>query len=184
MALEIERRFLVHNRAWQSLVKWEAVIQQGYLLSQEDGLTTRVRLQKQEYGSWQAWLTIKARSYAGGPAYARLEFEYPIPVEDAKELLLLSPWRLSKKRYGLRLSDGDWVLDVFDGPNSPLVIAEVELEDSEVRISIPKWCGQEVTGRHQFSNAALARTPFQAWNQKDREEVESPLNQSSEDINS
>jgi adenylate cyclase len=163
MALEIERRFLVIDETWRQHVEWEAEIKQGYLFSSEDGLTTRIRVQTQPNRAPQAWLTIKAKGPSKVMAHARLEFEYAIPVEDAEELLSLSPWYLEKKRHGLHLSEGDWVLDIFSGSNSPLVIAEVELTHPEAKPPIPVWCGKEVTGVHQLSNAALARHPLQNW---------------------
>ena len=163
MALEIERRFLVRGEGWQSQVDWQAELRQGYLLSREDGLTMRLRLQRQQNGAEQAWLTIKAMAESEVPSHARLEFEYAIPVEDAEALLKLAPDQINKKRYGLHLPGGDWVLDVFSGRNAPLVIAEVEVQNPEDSPPIPCWCVKEVTGMHQLSNAALAHTPFQNW---------------------
>lgn len=163
MALEIERRFLVRGDGWQAHVGWEADLRQGYLLHGEDGLTVRVRLQRDGSGVQQAWLTIKALAPSEAPSHARLEFEYAIPVEDAHALLALAPWQVSKKRYGLRLPGGDWVLDVFSGSNAPLVIAEVEMEQPEDNPAIPSWCAKEVTGIQPLSNAALAHRPLQDW---------------------
>lgn len=120
MPLEIERRFLVSGDGWREHVVWVAELRQGYLLRRDDGLTARIRLQQQLDREHQSWLTIKALPQAGAPANARLEFEYPIPVADAQELLRLAPWCLDKRRHGLRLPDGDWVLDVFSGNNAPL----------------------------------------------------------------
>lgn len=168
MPLEIERRFLVSGDGWREHVTWEAELRQGYLLNREDGLTARIRLQQQLNREHQSWLTIKALPPQGAPAHARLEFEYPIPMEDAKALLDHAHWRVEKCRYGLQLPDGDWVLDVFSGENSPLVIAEVELQHPEDALQIPRWCGQEVTGVHQLSNAALASHPWQNWSAEDR----------------
>ena len=169
MALEIERRFLVRGDGWRSHVTWEAQLQQGYLLNREDGLTARVRLQRPDNGNDQAWLTIKAKADAEAPSHARLEFDYAIPVEDALALLKLSAWQVSKKRHGLHLPGGDWVLDVFAGHNAPLVIAEVELEQPEDTPPIPSWCGREVTGLHQLSNAALAQIPLRNWCDEERQ---------------
>ncbi|MEB3259982.1 MAG: CYTH domain-containing protein [Cyanobacteriota bacterium] len=168
MALEIERRFVVTEDSWQSHVIWTAVLQQGYLLCRDDGLTTRVRLQQPADGDDRAWLTIKARAADTAPSHACLEFEYPIPVEDAVALLRLAPWQVSKTRHGLELPGGHWVLDVFSGANAPLVIAEVEINHPDDTPPIPSWCGKEVTGLHRLSNAALARSPWQAWSRDDQ----------------
>ncbi len=168
MPLEIERRFLVTDNGWRDHVAWQAELQQGYLVCREDGLTTRVRVQQSDNGKDRAWLTIKAKAAATAPRHARLEFEYAIPVEDALALLELAAWRVSKTRHGLLLPGGDWVLDVFSGANAPLVMAEVEIERAEDRPPIPSWCGREVTGLHQLSNAALARHPWQDWTKDER----------------
>lgn len=167
MALEIERRFLVTDDGWRSHVNWEAELRQGYLLHREDGLTARVRLRQGAKGDPGAWLTIKAMANDDAPSHARLEFEYAIPVDDALALLKLTEWQVNKKRYGLRLPGGDWVLDVFSGHNAPLVIAEVELQHPEDSPSIPSWCGKEVTNLHKLSNAALAQHPLERWSSKD-----------------
>ncbi|MEB3200838.1 MAG: CYTH domain-containing protein [Synechococcaceae cyanobacterium] len=118
----------------------------------------------------EAWLTLKAPAAQAEPAGAdaaaaltRLEFEYPIPLADAQGLLAIAPHRLGKRRYGLSLAGGEWVLDVFSGENAPLVVAEVELESADAVVEPPPWCVLELTGRHELSNAALARTPFRQW---------------------
>lgn len=163
MALEIERRFLVIGSGWRAHVGWEAELNQGYLLRREDGLTVRVRLQEQRNQEPRSWLTIKAVPKSGAPAHARLEYEYPIPIPDAQAILALASSRLTKNRHGLLLPGGDWILDVFSGENAPLVIAEVELKHPEDPLEIPPWCGKEITGLHQFSNASLSFNPIQKW---------------------
>jgi CYTH domain-containing protein len=139
---------------------WSAALRQGYLVSGAAGLTLRVRCDGQE----GAWLTLKFP--AGG--IARQEFEYAIPAVDAEALLQQCPEALSKQRHGLDLPGGDWVLDVFEAGNAPLVIAEVELEHADQSVVIPTWCALEITGDGRFSNAALARHPFAAWSAEER----------------
>jgi adenylate cyclase len=168
MPLEIERRFLVVGDGWRQHCLWQVELRQGYLVRQADGLTLRVRTSQGKSGKApQAWLTLKAIP-PGAPsasALVRLEYEYPIPHGDALELLELAPEQLRKQRYGLNLPGGDWVLDVFAESNAPLVVAEVELSDPDGILDMPAWCGEELTGRHQLSNAALARHPLQQWSQ-------------------
>lgn len=159
MALEIERRFLVRGSAWRQHIRWQSPLRQGYLLADHEGLTVRVRLGAEG----QAWLTLKA--VAG--AIARHEFEYPIPLADAEAMLALAPVQLSKIRYGLDLPGGDWVVDVFEGGNAPLVLAEVELERLEDPLSPPFWCSREITGQHGLSNAALAHRPLDRWSEQE-----------------
>ena len=162
MALEIERRFLVAGEAWRSLVAWSQVLDQGYLVASATGPTLRVRA-----GGAQAWLTLKLA--ANG--IARHEYEYAIPCADALALLDHCGRKLVKQRYGLTLPGGDWVLDVFEAANAPLVIAEVELERHDQAVAIPSWCVREITGEGAFSNAALASHPFSQWPIREQEPV-------------
>jgi len=185
VALEIERRFLVVGEGWRQHSLWARSLRQGYLVAVAQGLTVRVRTSSplREPGMPQAagaggsapeaFLTIKAPTDAGfsGPALCRLEFEYPIPLHDAQELLALAAASLSKRRHGLNLTGGDWVLDVFEGHNAPLVLAEVELASADQAVVIPSWCGREVSGRHDLSNAALAHHPFAHWSAAEQREL-------------
>ena len=67
----------------------------------------------------QAALNLKSRELGA----SRQEFEYAIPPRDAVALMPLAPAGLTKWRHGLDLPGGDWVLDVFEGANAPLVLA-------------------------------------------------------------
>jgi CYTH domain-containing protein len=163
MALEIERRFLVAGEGWRPRRRWSAELRQGYLAGSADGLTLRVRLD----GGGQAWLTLKWKA----EGIARHEYEYAIPSADAEDLLQRSHEQLSKRRHGLDLPGGDWVLDEFCDANAPLMIAEVELERADQPVELPAWCVWEITGDGRFSNAALARRPFASWEAEERAAV-------------
>ncbi|MFM7313865.1 MAG: adenylate cyclase [Cyanobium sp.] len=170
---------------WQRHSLWCARLHQGYLSRPGDGLTVRVRTSEPIEGGAdpQAWLTLKApppSPVGGGPlrpsasaagvpqALSRLEFEYGIPLEDAQAMLALTTQQVVKCRHGLDLGGGDWVLDVFEGENAPLVVAEVELLHPDQRVEVPLWCVRELTGRHELSNAALASTPLAQWSEAQR----------------
>ncbi|SBO44855.1 CYTH domain-containing protein [Cyanobium sp. NIES-981] len=176
MGLEIERRFLVDGDGWQPHVCWRARLDQGYLVARPDGMTLRVRRTVFDTpgASDGAWLTLKARPPQSMPAaparegIVRQEFEYAIPAEDALALMAMASERISKWRHGLDLPGGAWVVDVFEGENAPLVVAEVELESHDQHVSVPCWCREEVTGRHELSNAALARQPLLRWSSLQR----------------
>jgi len=188
VALEIERRFLVVSEGWRRHSLWVRSLRQGYLVAAAEGLTLRVRTSSplgapgsqdaaEDGGraepSPEAFLTLKAPPPAGfsGPALCRLEFEYPIPLADGEELLGLAEASLRKRRHGLDLSGGDWVLDVFEGDNEPLVLAEVEIASADQVVMIPSWCGREITGRRDLSNAALASHPFARWSEAEQREL-------------
>jgi len=164
MPLEIERRFLVTDGAWRDRAGPAQPLRQGYLAGSKTGFTVRLRLR----GTDQAWLTLKAPA----EGFARHEFEYTIPVADAEALWTLAPHRLTKTRFALDLPGGDWVVDVFDGENAPLVLAEVELPAADAPLQLPAWCGQELTGDDRWSNAALAHQPFARWPQEWRKSLE------------
>ena len=177
MPLEIERRFLVGGDGWRHHIHSQDSPRQGYLMADLQGTVLRVRISHSKCRSGEAsapraWLTLKAKPRTSGhfsvEARARLEFEYAIPLQDGIELLTISSHQLSKIRYGLDLKDGDWVVDVFDTANAPLVIAEVELLNPNQIISIPPWCGEEVSGRHELSNASLATRPLSQWSAAER----------------
>jgi CYTH domain-containing protein len=88
--------------------------------------------------------------------------------------LALAPRQLSKCRYGLTLPGGDWVLDVFEADNAPLVVAEVELQNAapdQGELQLPPWCGLEITGRAELSNAALAWQPLASWPDSRRQQL-------------
>ena len=158
MALEIERRFLVTDSGWRGEAGPPQMLRQGYLSASPEGFTVRMRLR----ADGMAWLTLKTPA-AG---IARHEFEYNIPAEDAEELWKLAPHRLVKTRYALQRGGGDWIVDCFEGDNSPLILAEVELESPDSPLIIPDWCGVEITGDQRWSNAALANKPLSTWPQE------------------
>ena len=166
MAIEIERRFLVTNEDWECEVIQSEGYHQAYLNSKADEWATRVRVIDNE----KAYLTLKS-SLNGLTNY---EFEYSIPIKDAIELIKLSKYKITKTRYQLKINKKDWVVDVFNGANSSLKIAEIELKSESEEIQIPSWCGQEITGIKSLSNASLAKTPISNFSLKDRIKVQEP----------
>lgn len=154
MGLEIERKFLVAGTGWQSAVVAADELCQGYLGTDPDR-TVRVRLAGE-----RAWLTIKGRARGA----ARAEFEYAIPVADARELLELCVAPLVEKtRYRVPFAGRTWEVDVFAGANRGLALAEVELDAPGAVVALPPWLGAEVTDDHRYANANLAVRPFTTW---------------------
>ena len=160
MGIEIERRFLVDNEDWKSEVILSEDFSQAYLSSSLDKWTTRVRIINND----AAYLTLKSSSNG----LANYEFEYSIPLKDAIELIKLSKYKITKTRYQLKINKKNWVVDLFDGSNSSLKIAEIELNSESEEIQIPSWCGQEITGIKSLSNASLAKTPISELSVEDR----------------
>ncbi len=155
MGLEIERRFLVVNDQWRAQAAGSREIVQGYLAVGEDGIAVRIRLQEET-----AVLTVKA----AGDGMSRPEFEYAVPMEDAKQMLDLCGRRVVRKIRHLVPRDGvTWEIDVFKGANEGLVLAECELDRPDRRLVLPPWVGREVTRDHRYSNARLSLRPWPQW---------------------
>ena len=154
---EIERKFLVKNYDWKRGSEG-VVFQQGYL-STDSSRTVRIRLEG-KVGK----LTIKGRK----KGISGDEFEYDIPLNDAKYLLknLCKQPTILKKRYKVYYRGLVWEVDVFQGENKGLVIAEVELKNPGQEIKIPNWVGKEVTSDRRFRNANLVTNPYPNWKHK------------------
>ncbi len=155
MGIEIERKFLV-KETWPK--ENGALYMQGYLSRQKER-TVRVRVVGDK-----GYLTIKGESKKA----TRLEYEYMISVDDAKEMLELLCEKpiLSKYRYKVLYKNTLWEIDRFLGENEGLILAEVELENEDQRIDLPPWIGQEVTGDAKYYNANLIGNPYQKWGKK------------------
>ena len=160
MGIEIERRFLISNEDWKSQIIRKEDFNQGYLNSKGDEWATRVRVVDNK----KAYITLKS-SINGLKNY---EFEYSIPIKDAIELIKFSKYKIMKTRYQIKINKKDWVVDLFNGSNSYLKIAEIELNSESEKIQVPSWCGQEITGIKALSNASLAQTPISELSIKDR----------------
>lgn len=152
MAREIERKFLVKNDAWRKQAGPGVPYRQGYL-STDPARSVRVRVAGDE-----AFVTIKGRS-AGA---ARDEFEYPIPREDAEQMLenLCIKPLIEKTRYVIREGPLKWEIDEFAGENQGLVIAEMEIPEESTEIEKPGWVGDDVTGDPRYYNINLVYEPF------------------------
>jgi adenylate cyclase len=155
MALEIERKFRVAGDGWKPLVTRTRRLRQAYL-TKNGPLSIRVRIDADETGT----LTIKA-AHSG---MERHEYEYAIPLADAEELIRQREGSvISKVRHIVPIGGLNWEVDVFDGENAGLVIAEVELDRPDRTFERPDWLGEEVTGDRRYYNADLAKRPFTSW---------------------
>jgi adenylate cyclase len=158
MAREIERKFLVKDDDWRAGADSGRRLRQAYLADTERA-AVRVRIEENRRG----WLTIKSAE-AG---LSRQEFEYPLPVSDAEELLELRTGSvLDKTRFRVPHAGRTWEIDVYSGENAGLVLAEIELEEEGAHIDLPAWAGAEVTGEARYYAARLAHEPFASWSRK------------------
>jgi len=157
MATEIERKFLVVGDGWRAQAVRSETFRQGYITTGEHSRgSVRVRVSGQ-----RAWLNLKSATRG----ISRLEFEYPIPLEDADQILdsLCESPIIDKTRHYVPFAGRTWEVDVFEGENAGLVIAEVELETENASLSLPEWVGNEVTDDLRYYNACLVKHPFSAW---------------------
>ncbi|SFV60476.1 hypothetical protein MNB_SV-3-1008 [hydrothermal vent metagenome] len=155
MGIEIERKFLIDTDKLPPLTNGYT-IKQGYIQTLEH-TTVRVRIR-----NTQAFLTIKGKSVGA----SRLEFEYSIPLQDAKDMLdaLCQTSVIEKTRYLVEHEEYVWEIDVFEGSNKGLVVAEVELDSEEEVFTLPSWVTKEVTDDIRYFNSNLVSNPYTKWN--------------------
>ena len=156
MGKEIERKFLVANDSWRNGVVHRIHMRQGYLSDCIDS-SVRVRIEND-----RAFLNIK--SSADG--IHRHEFQYEIPVDEAGEMLdqvALRPL-IEKVRNEVRFGEHLWEIDVFEGDNAGLVVAEIELGSAEESFERPPWLGREVSDDLRYYNVSLRKKPYVSWN--------------------
>ena len=149
MGKEIERKFLVTGNGWRKDADGGKTIRQAYLAHTKE-LTIRVRT----IGKNKAYLTIKTAA----AELSRDEYEYEIPVEDARKLMKRRVGRLIvKRRYIVEVNRSRFEVDVFGRKLKGLVIAEIELTSRHTLFKHPEWLGKEITGKKRYYNAHLAR---------------------------
>lgn len=165
MGLEIERKFLLRAEAWEARRREletkgtasEAGVRyvQGYL-STDKKRTVRVRTMGE-----RAFLTIKGAT----DGLARREYEYEIPIAEARELLteLCHHPLIEKTRYRIDYEGYTWDVDEFYGENKGLQIAEIELPFVDATFERPPWVGEEVSDDPRYFNANLGAHPFTRW---------------------
>lgn len=172
--LEIERKFLVTDDRWRALAERTLPMAQGYLNDQasldsgRQQVSVRVRLEGDE-----ARLNLKSRDLG----HTREEYDYRIPVEDARALLARCVGGLiDKRRHFVTHAGRLWEVDEFLGDNAGLVVAEIELEAADAPFEHPPWLGAEVTDTLRYYNLALATRPYSQWREDEREgrDLESP----------
>ena len=154
MGVEIERKFLLAGDGWRALGE-PVLLRQGYLSSNPER-TVRVRVE-----GGQGTMTIKGKSVGA----TRGEWEYPIPLADANELLnrLCEQPIIEKYRRRIPFAGKVWEVDEFLGANHGLVVAEVELDAEGQQFDKPEWIGAEVTDDPRYFNSSLIRNPYSTW---------------------
>jgi len=156
--IEIERKFLVDGD-FKSMALTSYNICQGYIC--RNGRTVRVRIRDN-----QGYLTIKGPSTDG---ISRFEWEKEIPLNEAKDLMLLCQGGIiDKRRWIIPYLGHTFEVDEFYGDNEGLVLAEVELADANEYFDKPIWLGKEVTGNKLYYNSHLIDEPYCKWQQSEK----------------
>jgi adenylate cyclase len=155
MGIEIERKFLVDKNKWQQLKKPVGTkFQQGYMLNEMDR-TIRLRITAE-----QAYLTFKTAT----TGISRNEYEYEIPVDEASQLFeQFVITGIEKTRYCITFEDKLWEIDVFEGDNEGLIVAEIELQSEDEHFELPPWAAEEVSGQERYYNSCLSVRPYKSW---------------------
>ncbi|MDF1824454.1 MAG: CYTH domain-containing protein [Verrucomicrobiales bacterium] len=151
MAIEIERKFLVEGDFLPHVTSSKRIVQ-GYLSSHPER-SVRVRVSDDD-----AFLTVKGRGNESG--ISRFEWEHAIPLAEAEALLdLCEPGIIEKVRHLVPCGQHLYEVDVFEGNNAGLILAEIELSHEEESFPRPDWLGNEVTGDPHYYNTMLAKAP-------------------------
>lgn len=156
MGTEFEHKLVVVGEDWRNAVIASSSLSQAYLCA-KPGMTIRVRL----VDDAQAFLTIKGTQVGIG----RPEYEYEIPVDDARALLAMvtEGFPITKTRYELGDPWAGWVVDEFADDNAGLVVAELEVPAEDTPWEVPDWAGDDVTSDFRYTNAELFSQPYSQW---------------------
>lgn len=147
MAKEIERKYLVVSESYISQATSSFKIIQGYLFDTPKGIL-RVRIKGES-----AFITVKSAN----KGIERNEWEYPVPVSDAMQMLELAGKRIIRKtRYIVPFGSHIWEVDAFEDSLKGLVLAEIELEDRDAVFAVPDFIGEEVSDDPRYFNSSLA----------------------------
>jgi len=147
MATEIEHKYLVTSDEFKQQACSCSEITQGFL-SRDPERTVRVRIRDDK-----GYITIKGK----GTGAAHPEFEYEIPLDDARQMLpLCQPPIIEKTRHIVIHEGNRWEVDEFHGQLQGIVLAELEVPNEDYTFPLPPFVGQEVTGDRRYYNSQLA----------------------------
>jgi adenylate cyclase len=151
--VEIERKFLVDSKLWEPSGNG-LKIKQGYL-SVDTERIVRVRIANDK-----AYITIKGKPNG----IVRTELEYNIPVSEAEIMIKMClGFPVTKTRFKEKINEMIWEIDVFEGENEGLIMAEIELFDENQKVDLPHWIGDEVSFDSRYFNSWLTNNPFSKW---------------------
>lgn len=154
--IEIEHKFLVVSEAFKAEALRYYHIKQGFLNTHPER-TVRVRIQGNK-----GVITVKGKP--NDSHLSRFEWEKEIPLNNAEDLLkLCEPTIIDKTRYEITQGPHIFEVDVFNGENEGLVVAEIEVTSEGENFIKPSWLGKEVTGDVRYYNSQLSKNPYKNW---------------------
>ena len=173
---EFERRFFVSQLPAEYRQN-PTLIVQSYFLA-DHGYALRVRCQAsgieaqhleqskpvdilRKYADYVSLATVTVKGPSGGGT--RYEAEREIDKRIGIEMVARGGNRIVKTRYSTWIDEDGWVVDVFGGRNSGLIIAECERASPVTKLAIPAFCQAEVTDDYRFSNEELAGHPWPSF---------------------
>ena len=169
MNIEIERRFFVNSLKFKDLIFEKSLQITQYYLDEYlyDDSILEIHGQRITFGDtmfhqakvWRLrkiadefWLSGKSEKINS----IALEFEKRISEYEynkIKQNLTVKP--IKKTRHHCKNGEHLWEIDVFEEGLSPLIIAEIELDNKDEDFDIPSWVEREITNEKQWSNAQL-----------------------------
>ena len=155
MPTEIEHKYLVDKNLWKQVTSNNCVqIRQGYLLT-DPNKTIRIRTSGEK-----GFITIKGKMVGA----SRPEFEYEIPIADANQLINnFCSGIIEKTRHYVNHENKIWEVDVFEGLNSGLIVAEIELENENESYIKPNWVNLDIKNDNKYANSNLTIRPYNTW---------------------
>ncbi|AHF06702.1 CYTH domain-containing protein [Desulfitobacterium metallireducens] len=160
MAIEIERKYLVHQELLPRLEDGTRMIQ-GYISMQP---SIRFRVIEQD-----VIITIKNLQKDG----SRFEFETikrEVSLAEQEQLFELALFpSIEKVRYRHPYLGLVWEIDVYQRENLGLITADVELPSFDYNIKFPRWINaqREITQDSQYFNVNLGQKPYTKWRSTD-----------------
>lgn len=167
MSKEIEYKFLIKEEYKSKILeliknKEKYFIKQAYI---NDDINKVIRIRTKNN---QGYITIKGKQ----EGVVRDEFEYQIPLEDAEYMIKNFSQNsiIVKNRYIIPIENNLKIeLDIFEGDNKKLIIAEIEVPNERILIQdlkLPKWIGNDVSKNFKYNNYSLSITPYKTWKNK------------------
>jgi len=155
--LEIERKFIIDQNILKNISFTNSYkITSGYTSREVESRINLIEGNNYKKG----YCTFKGKG-----DIQRTEFEYEIPFDHAKSMVMdssICPYVIEKYRYEVFINKKLWEIDQYITPincNSVLIyplVAEVELSSIDEDLELPSWIKKEITKINYFKNHKLA----------------------------